>query len=76
MAQMVEHCTGVAEVWVRIPIQGWIFQAFLAAAEAALKKCDENINLFLSAYQIQILVVSSFKWTLSTTRGFFAEIQK
>ena len=32
IAQLVEHCTGTAEVWVRIPVQASIFQAFLAAA--------------------------------------------
>ena len=37
IAQLVEHCTGIAEVKVRIPIQEWIFQAFVAAALAALK---------------------------------------
>ena len=31
-AQLGEHCTGIAEVRVRIPVQAWIFQAFLAAA--------------------------------------------
>ena len=32
IAQLVEHCTGIAEVRVWIPVQAWIFQAFLAAA--------------------------------------------
>ena len=31
MAQLVEHCTNIAEVRGRIPIQAWIFQPFLAA---------------------------------------------
>ena len=34
LALLVEHCTGIAEVRVRFPIQ-----AFLAATQAALK-CD------------------------------------
>ena len=32
IAQLVEHCTDSAEVRVRIPVQAWIFPAFLAAA--------------------------------------------
>ena len=37
MAQLVEHWIDNAEVRVRIPVQAWIFQAFLAAAQVALK---------------------------------------
>jgi len=32
IAQLVEHCTGILEVGVGIPVQAWNFQAFLAAA--------------------------------------------
>ena len=32
IVQLVEHCTGILEVKVRIPVQAWNFQAFLAAA--------------------------------------------
>ena len=45
LAQLVEHCTGIAEGWVRIPVQ-----AFLAAAAAL--KCDYQIHSFQSAFQI------------------------
>ena len=38
IAQLVEHCNGIAEVRVRIPVQ-----AFLAAAKAGLK-CDDEIH--------------------------------
>ena len=31
IAQLKEHCTGIAEVRVRIAVQAWICQAFLAA---------------------------------------------
>ena len=30
IAQLVEHCTGITEVSVRVPAQALIFQAFLA----------------------------------------------
>ena len=36
IAQLVEHCIDNAEVRVRIPVQAWIFQAFVAAAQVAL----------------------------------------
>ena len=32
IAQLVEHCTGIVEVRVGIPMQAWIFQGLLAAA--------------------------------------------
>mgnify|MGYP006973431312 CR=1 FL=1 len=49
IAQLVECCTGIAEVSVRIPVQAWIFQAFLAAAEVALKCDDQNsFKIFVS----------------------------
>ena len=32
IAQLIEHCTGILEVKVRIRVQAWIFQAFLVAA--------------------------------------------
>ena len=30
--KLVEHCSGIAEVRVPIPLEAWIFQAFLATA--------------------------------------------
>ena len=28
VAQLVEHCAGIAEVRIRIPLQAWIFRSF------------------------------------------------
>ena len=54
MAQLVEQCTGIAEVWVQNPPQ-----AFILAATEAAQKCNDQIHSFHAAFQIQILVLSS-----------------
>ena len=48
---LVEHCIGITEVRVWIPIQVWIFQAFLTATWAALKY--DQIHSFLATFEIQ-----------------------
>jgi len=47
-AQLSEHRTGITEVIIRIPVyvQAEFFEAFLAAAEAALQ-CDDQIHSHL-----------------------------
>ena len=32
IAQLVEHCTGIAEVWASNLVQAWTFLAFIAIA--------------------------------------------
>ena len=44
ITQLVEHCTGIAEVRVQIYVHTWIFQAFLTAAQAALKNCKDHTH--------------------------------
>jgi len=41
LVQLAKHCTGITETRVRIPVQTWIFQAFLAAVAI---KCDDQIH--------------------------------
>ena len=42
--RILEHCTGTVEVWVRVPVQVWIFQVFLAAAQVALKFIHSDLH--------------------------------
>ena len=47
IAQLVEHCTGIAEARVGIPVQAWIFQAFLAASakNAIITFIEKSVKL-------------------------------
>ena len=40
IAKLAEHCIGIAEVRVRIPVQA----SFIATAGVALRNCEEQTN--------------------------------
>ena len=49
IAQLVEHCTGVAEVRGSNPVQAWIFfRLSLVTAEVALMIAAMNLKIIIS----------------------------
>ena len=49
IAQLVEHCTGIAEVMGLNPVQGWIF--FQALLSSVNNNCDvRSSNMSLTHY--------------------------
>ena len=67
IAQLVEHCTGIAKLRVWIPVQAPIFQAFLVAASAALKMRGLNsfksfVISYLSSYMLSLIPLQGVWW--------------
>ena len=67
IAQLVQHCTSIAEVMSLILIQAWIFQAvFRYCLSSINNSCDElkNHNMLLALVQMSLTYFQSYIYPL------------